>query len=266
VATAATEYVTVVKVLENDDKGIVQRRNGERWLIEKGTGARSFWKYEGKKVLIHSPGLFCGVGSKIILPDDDQEARIWNAEELAGNALPTLPTAQAVSIITQDEAVKTVAAALVTLKYFDPKSDNEDKSDALRALKRFQTDNKLSETNRVGSRTLAKLAELILKERGDSAEGLDMAQKLIDSARQLKGLSSNRALPTRHRQDLTETFITSVSSDGAIVKLADGSIYEVDAIDHIKTMLWLPTENVLKKADGLINLDNGESVTAHSLK
>lgn len=83
---AGTEYVTVVKVLQDDDKGIIQRKNGERWLIEKGVGARSFWRYEGKSVLIHSPGLFCGVGSKLILANDDQEARIWNAERLSDDA------------------------------------------------------------------------------------------------------------------------------------------------------------------------------------
>jgi len=59
-AIAGTEYVTVIKVLDDNDKGIIERRNGERWLIEKGVGALSFWRFEGKKVLIHSPGLFCG--------------------------------------------------------------------------------------------------------------------------------------------------------------------------------------------------------------
>jgi hypothetical protein len=76
----STEYVIVVKVLQSDDKGIIERKNGERWLIENGAGALSFRRYEGKKVLIDSPGLFCGVGSKMILPDDDQEARVWSAE------------------------------------------------------------------------------------------------------------------------------------------------------------------------------------------
>ncbi|MCX7119934.1 MAG: hypothetical protein NTZ86_08775 [Legionellales bacterium] len=82
VSFAATEYVIVVKVLQSDDKGIIERKNGERWLIENGAGALSFRRYEGKKVLIDSPGFFCGVGSKMILPDDDQEARVWSAEKI----------------------------------------------------------------------------------------------------------------------------------------------------------------------------------------
>jgi hypothetical protein len=52
-------------------------------LIEKGIGTLSFWHYEGKQILIYSPGLFCGIGSKVILPDVGQQARIWNAEPIA---------------------------------------------------------------------------------------------------------------------------------------------------------------------------------------
>jgi hypothetical protein len=266
-AVAATEYVTVVKVLGGDDKGIIQRRNWEKWLIEKGVGALSFWRYDGKQVLIHSPGIFCGVGSKIILPDDNQEARIWNAEILSDNTESTTPTTPVAQSVPQPETVKSIALALVILKYFDPKSEDEEKRDALRALRRFQTETKLSgETNRVGPQTLAKLAELVLKERGDNAEGLQLAQTLIASACQMKNLPSSRVLSGSRTEVLTETFITSIAGDGAIVKLADGSICEIDALDHITTMLWLPTQNVLKKPDGLINLDNGESVSAKLLK
>jgi hypothetical protein len=68
--------------MDSDYKAIIQRRNGEMYLIEYGVGVISIWRYEGKAVLIHSPGLFCGVGSSIILPDDDQKARIWNAEQI----------------------------------------------------------------------------------------------------------------------------------------------------------------------------------------
>lgn len=75
-----TEFVTLIKVMDNDDMGLVQRANGEVWLIEKGVGALSFWRFEGKKILITSPGMFCGVGAKVILPDVSQEAKIWNAE------------------------------------------------------------------------------------------------------------------------------------------------------------------------------------------
>jgi hypothetical protein len=57
-------------------------------------------------------------------------------------------------------------------------------------------------------------------------------------------------------------YISQVLGDGKIIKMADGSMYEVDDIDLINTGLWLGTSEALV-LDGieLINLDEGgESV------
>jgi hypothetical protein len=83
VATAAAqsgEYVTVQKVM--DDQAIVIRSNGATYLIENGVGCLSLWRYEGKRVVVSSPGLFLGVGSKLIIPDLGQECRIWNSKQV----------------------------------------------------------------------------------------------------------------------------------------------------------------------------------------
>ncbi len=82
VPRSPVEAVALLKVMDSNCRAIIQRRNGEMYLIEYGVGVISIWRYEGKAVLINSPGLFCGVGSSIILPDADQKARIWNAEEI----------------------------------------------------------------------------------------------------------------------------------------------------------------------------------------
>ena len=79
---ADVEAVYVRKVLDSSDQVIIQRRNGEVWLLEHGVGMISIWRYEGKVILIKSPGIFGGVGSEIILADDDETASIWNAEEI----------------------------------------------------------------------------------------------------------------------------------------------------------------------------------------
>ncbi|MFN2397806.1 MAG: hypothetical protein ABR543_04070 [Gemmatimonadaceae bacterium] len=42
---AATETVRVTKA--TDGKAIITRRNGESYLIEKGVGCLSLWRYEG---------------------------------------------------------------------------------------------------------------------------------------------------------------------------------------------------------------------------
>lgn len=263
---AATEYVTVVKVLQDDDKSIIQRRNGERWLIEKGVGAISFWKYEGKSVLIHSPSLFCGVGSKVILTDEDQEARIWNAERLSDDANASVAAKPRLAATEGDNTTKAVVTALAILNYFDPESDNQSKKDPVRALKTLKADNKVDEAGHIGPRTLAKLAELVLKERGENAEGLELAQTLVQSARGIKVQPSTGTLSESSSGKASETFITDVSSDGTVVRLADGSIYEIDTLSQIKTMLWLPAQKVLKQQNGLLNLDKGQSAKATALK
>ncbi len=253
---AATEIVTVVKVMQNDDKGIVQRRNGERWMIEKGTGAISFWRYEGKTVLIDSPGTFCGAGSRVILPDEGQEARIWNAELLSSD-VPRAAVEEPQANST--ETVKAIARALVLLGYFDPNATNVEKKDPVKALGKLQAEHKVSETGRIGPRTLVKLSELLLREKGGDAESLALASVLLGAA---KGLDKPAAPAGR----LEETWIVSVSSDGSIVKLADGSVYEVDAVGQVKTMLWLPTQRVVRQADGLLNLQKGQKVRCTLLR
>ncbi|MDD2309673.1 MAG: hypothetical protein PHH91_08850 [Desulfuromonadaceae bacterium] len=61
-------------------------------------------------------------------------------------------------------------------------------------------------------------------------------------------------------------WIQSVSSDGAIIKLEDGSIWEVDSGDAITSMLWLPTTGIVACDDKLINTDDDEKVDANRLK
>lgn len=79
-AAQSGEYVTVQKVM--DDRAIVIRGNGATYLIETGVGCLSLWRYEGKRVILSSPGLFLGVGSKLIIPDLGQECRVWNSTQV----------------------------------------------------------------------------------------------------------------------------------------------------------------------------------------
>lgn len=61
-------------------------------------------------------------------------------------------------------------------------------------------------------------------------------------------------------------WIESVSSDGTIVKLEDGSVWEVDAVDAIDSALWLPTTDIIACDDKLINTDDSETVSASRLR
>lgn len=61
-------------------------------------------------------------------------------------------------------------------------------------------------------------------------------------------------------------WVESVSEDGTIVKLEDGSVWEVDEVDAIDSMLWLPTTDIIACSDKLINTDDNEKVSARRLR
>lgn len=52
----------------------------------------------------------------------------------------------------------------------------------------------------------------------------------------------------------------SVSSDGRVITLEDGSVWEVDSIDRIDSMLWLPVSEIVACDDKLINTNDDEAV------
>ena len=61
-------------------------------------------------------------------------------------------------------------------------------------------------------------------------------------------------------------WVDSVSNDGQVVKLEDGSIWEVDAVDAIDSALWLPTTDIVVCDDKLINTDDNETVSATRIR
>jgi hypothetical protein len=61
-------------------------------------------------------------------------------------------------------------------------------------------------------------------------------------------------------------WVQSVSSDGAIVILEDGSVWEIDSVDRVDTALWLPTTNIVACDDKLIDTDDNEIAEAKRIK
>jgi hypothetical protein len=61
-------------------------------------------------------------------------------------------------------------------------------------------------------------------------------------------------------------WIEEVMGDGAIVKLEDGSLWQVDAVDSVDSALWLPTTNVVVCDRKLINTEDNESVQAERVR
>lgn len=65
----------------------------------------------------------------------------------------------------------------------------------------------------------------------------------------------------------TKHWIKSKSDDGSIITLEDGSVWQVDQINRIDTILWLPTENVLiLDQNTLLNIDQKQKVSAKRIR
>jgi hypothetical protein len=64
----------------------------------------------------------------------------------------------------------------------------------------------------------------------------------------------------------TGHWIDSVTDDGEIIKLEDGSVWEVAASDAVTSMTWVPSDNIIICNDQLINSDDNETVSAAQLR
>jgi hypothetical protein len=257
-AAAGVEAVFVKKVM--DDKAIIVRSNGDTYLIEKGVGCLSLWRFEGKSVYINSPGLFLGVGSRLLIPDAGQECRIWDSERLGATALgpPARSTPPQVNSEGPSDAMAVLRRALRIVGY-DVPIDGTPDDRTKEAFARY-VDSKGHPKTDAGIRLgMLSLAIDVLNKRPSPPDALSIARTLSHLA---KGESTSQ--PAKGCTD--GHWIDSVTGSGKLVKLEDGSIWEVDAVDSINSMLWLPTEEILICGQTLINVDNGEKVKATKLK
>lgn len=79
---------------------------------------------------------------------------------------------------------------------------------------------------------------------------------------------ASKTVPSQHRRRYSSSdcesghWVESVSDDGEIVKLEDGSIWQVDSVDTVDSALWLPTTGIVACDDKLINTEDNETVSA----
>jgi hypothetical protein len=250
-AQAGTEYVTLIKVLDDDDKGIIERSNGERWMIEKGVGALSFWRFEGKKILILSPGLFCGVGSKVILPDVGQEARIWDAEQIDGGGATTAGT-------TPPTDSELAVLALRFLGFYSPDDEDKNKSDVVLALKAFQRRSGLDQTGKISSGTQLALAKSISSREPATKESLALASLLLQSAKSLDTSPPPTKAPKKSGEGAAAggTMESQLDGDfegwegGTIVKLTNGQIWQQTEYYYHYHYAFMPKVVILESGAG----------------
>jgi hypothetical protein len=77
-ARGIVEEVYVAKTSTTDDRAVIVRRSGEVYRVEKGNGCFSLWRYQGSVVVIMSPQHFLGLGSKLVIPETNQNCSIWS--------------------------------------------------------------------------------------------------------------------------------------------------------------------------------------------
>lgn len=59
-------------------------------------------------------------------------------------------------------------------------------------------------------------------------------------------------------------YIQEVMGNGKIIQLENDSLWQVNAVDTVDSMLWLPADNVVICSDGkMINTDEDSGNTVH---
>lgn len=109
---------------------------------------------------------------------------------------------------------------------------------------------------------------LLTKEQLAHAEAAEQRARASAPSTSARAGAAPRVGGYRGRRSDCETghWVDSVSNSGEIVKLEDGSIWQVDLVDRIDTMLWLPITDIIVCDDRLINADDNETVQARRLR
>jgi hypothetical protein len=61
-------------------------------------------------------------------------------------------------------------------------------------------------------------------------------------------------------------WIEAVLDDGRLIRLEDGSLWQVDPIDTITSSIWLPVSNIIICGNRLVNEDDDETVHARRVR
>lgn len=78
--------------------------------------------------------------------------------------------------------------------------------------------------------------------------------------------SHSSELPYRISDCESGHWIDAVMNEGKIIKLEDGSVWEVDDTDTVDSSLWLSMSDVVLCDDKIVNVDEGETVSATQLR
>lgn len=78
ITTGGLEEATIIKDFDGD-KVIIERTNGEKWILEAKTWCSWSWRYEGKKVLLKF-----GYVTSMLINDEGDSCEFWTGDEIGG--------------------------------------------------------------------------------------------------------------------------------------------------------------------------------------
>ena len=242
---AAAESVLLVKILRGDDKLIIQRRNGEKWMITKGSGAPSAFRYEGKLVVISSPGSFCGAGSTLVLVNEGQEARISDAESLgAGGGAISAPVDS-----PPMTAGEKVTAAMVLIGAHDPGSN------VMTSFNRYQWSKNVT----VEPRFTPKLYNSLISDLKTKVKQTPRVQELVDLLIVESNAGTKDAKFTTTRVAVAPSAgIIESTIDGqfngwegqTIIKLMNGQIWQQNDLQLYLHLALMPKVMIISTSGG----------------
>lgn len=268
-AAAGVEAVRVEQVLGNEV--VITRGNGESFTLTTGVGCLSLWRYVGKSVLVESPGLFLGIGSSLLLPEEAQRCPIWSSRRLdLHKSLGGLPALWPKGSFRVDPGwVAAIQRALALAGYDPGPVDGDLGPRTLAALDRYRQSRgyPLSES---GLRaTLSALAWDVLARDPGSSELKGLASGLsrwANDGEQSRFSGVAGRIGTSWPSCEGGHWVRRVSSLGRVVELEDGSRWEVSGSDRPEAMLWLSFDQVRVCPSALVNTDRGEAVSARQLR
>lgn len=170
------EAVRVITVA--DDTAIVARSSGAQHLLELGIGCLGISRWEGRTAYVHSSGLFAGVGSRLVVPENGWDCPIWDSSSVSFRSGAPPTTSPAVQATCAD-----LNYVLIRLGFHPAGSvPSSCTTDTVRGLARAQEAMGYPATGQADDASLAALALAVISGPGATMDDLLVAQRLAGRA------------------------------------------------------------------------------------
>jgi hypothetical protein len=95
---------------------------------------------------------------------------------------------------------------------------------------------------------------------------MKISASLVSTLLVAAGIAMFPSLSTAQGRCEDGHWIEAVLDDGRLIKLEDGSLWQVDSIDTVTSSIWLPISDIIICGNKLVNEDDNETVHALRLR